>query len=227
MNSGKASDDFWNSMLPYEPSRYRNLTLDKLAVVGIQRLLLNGLECTFDNIVVALHRLFPEKFSLISFPQYPDSIRVDNTLRLDCRHSRYVTGNRVKGFALTELGKIAAENTVRLLESAVRIRSTATVPLTGERRNRATRLIREVRDSEGFKKYQTGGSLSRFDVSDVLHGSLDTEDDILRRNLLTLKTYVNMLRLLDEYQELADSVLRFLDFVESHWEEIMSGNRNL
>jgi hypothetical protein len=196
------------------------LTLDRLAVVGIYRLSSNRVECTFDNIVVVLHKLFPEKFSLISFPQYPDFIRVDNTLRLDCRKKSYVMGNRVKGYALTEPGKMAAESTAKLLESRATIKSAA-VPLSGERRNRATRLIREVIDSVGFRKYQAGTPLSKFDISDLLHGSLDTADDVLRTNLLTLKTYANMLRSLDEYKELAASAQTFLEFVETHWVGIM------
>ena len=223
MSSSKRVGEFWKLLSPYDPSRYHDTRLDKLAVVGIHKLISNGIECTFDNAVVVLHKLFPEKFSLVSFPEYPDSIRVDTTLRLDCRHSRYVTGNRVKGFALTELGKLAAEDSTKFLESRSR-KSYAPPPLGPDRRNRFTRLLAEVRNSDAFKKYQAGQSLSRFDVCDVLHGSLDTNDKVLIGNLQTLVEYANKLKPLAEYKELADSVLKFLSLIESHWKVIMNGS---
>jgi hypothetical protein len=183
----------------------------------------NGVECTFDNVVVVLYKLFPEKFSLVSFPEYPDFIRVDNTLRLDCKHSRYVMGSRTKGWALTELGKLAAEDATKTLESRSR-KSPVAPHLDPSRRNRFTRLMADVRNSDAFKKYQTGQSLSRFDVCDVLHGSLDTDDKVLKGNLRTLVDYANMLKPLAEYKDLADSVLKFLSFIESHWKVVMNGS---
>lgn len=221
MISSKRHETPWSSFVAYDPERYRQLRLDNLAAVGMHLLSNSGLECTFDNIVVALHKLFPEKFSLLSFPEYPDSIRVDNTLRLDCKHSEFTTGNRRKGFSLTELGRIAAEDALRVLETE----STAQRPdkLTGERRNRATLLTTEASKSDAYRKFKSGRRLSRFDVCDALHGSLDTDDKRLKRNLQALQAYAKMLQPLKEYHDLATSVTEFLKFVETNWEMIMRG----
>jgi len=210
---------FWDSLTPYPSSKYQGITLDRLVAVGINRLVIAGIESTFDNVVVVLHKLFPDKFSLVSFPEYPDSIRVDNTLRLDCRHSQYVTGSRPNGFDLTEVGKIAAEDTLKQIESGKRTNITAEP--TGERRNRATLLIRETRNSDAFRKFKLGQPLFKYDICDVLHGSLDTEESVLKQNLHTLQTYAKMLQPIREYRDLAQSVLQFLDFIMDHWEELM------
>lgn len=219
LNLSNARNDFWDSLTPYEPSRYQGITLDRLVAVGINRLVSARIENTFDNIVVVLHRLFPDKFSLISFPQYPDFIRVDNTLRLDCRHSRYVIGSRPRGFSLTEVGRIAAEDTLKLIETGGRMGVPAEP--TGERRHRATLLIKEARNSDAFRKYKSGQTLSKFDVCDFLHGSLDTEEAALKQNLDTLQTYTKMLLPIHEYRDLANTVLEFLDFLAHHWGELM------
>jgi hypothetical protein len=222
MASHEKDERAWAQFAAYDPLHYTQVRLDKLAAVGMYRLSKSGLDCTFDNIVVALHRLFPEKFSLLSFPEYPDSIRVDNTLRLDCKHSQYLQGNRTKGFSLTELGSMAAQDTLKELEGQS-LRIHAEVPSSGERRNRATLLTREVRESDAYRKFQSGDQLTRFDVCDVLHGSLDTDDRRLKRNLQTLQAFAKLLLPLKEYNDLGASVMTFLDFVESNWEKVMHG----
>ena len=219
LDRNRAENDFWDSLTPYKPTSYQGITLDRLAVVGMNRLISAGMETSFDNIVVVSHRLFPDKFSLMSFPEYPDSIRVDNTLRLDCRHSRYVTGSRPKGFSLTEVGKVAAEDTTKLIETGGSV--DVSVQPTSERRNRATLLAKDARNSDAFRKYESRQKLSKFDICDFLHGSLDTEEDVLKGNLDALRTYAKMLLPIHEYKALAAAVLDFLDFLTSHWEELM------
>jgi hypothetical protein len=223
MTYDRKHNDAWAAFTAHDPMRYKEVRLDKLATVGMYMLSKSGLECTFDNIVVALHKLFPEKFSLLSFPEYPDSIRVDNTLRLDCKHSRYSLGNRIKGFTLTELGTIAAQETMKELQGEHHEDRGELRRAHSEFRNRATRLTTEVGKSDAYRKFKSGELVTRFDVCDVLHGSLDTDDKLLRSNLEKLQSYANSLVPIREYQDLADSVLEFLGFVKTNWERIMSG----
>jgi hypothetical protein len=85
------------------------------------------------------------------------------------------------------------------------------------RRNRETRLIGEVRKSEAFQKYASGkkDEISRYDICDVLHATLDTDRSILRKNLDLLKQYSRDLVRLKEFHETAVPVVEFLDFIES------------
>lgn len=209
--------DFFNNLKSYMPELYSDERLDRLVTVGIFKLEEAKLEKTFDNVVVILHKLFPEKFSLISFPEYPDSIRVDNTLRLDCHHSKFVTGNRVKGYQLTSLGKISAEDTIENLKTKKPGSKTALTRLPAQRRNRATRAITSLEESDAFEKFSTKQlkQINKFDICEVLHGTLDTKLDILKQNLDTLRIYAQDLSKLSQYQKQIETVNQFLDFIES------------
>ena len=108
---------FWKKQQEYPSNQYSDVRLYELVTVGILKLNQAKLETNFENITVILLKLFPDKFSLTYFPEFPDTIRVDNTLRLDCRHAGVVEGNRPKGFVLTGKGQVLAEKTLQTIES--------------------------------------------------------------------------------------------------------------
>jgi len=215
----KSSREYLEDLKSYLPHVYTSERLDNLVTVGLLKLEEANLEQSFDNIVVILHKLFPEKFSLISFPEYPDSIRVDNTLRLDCKHSKFLTGNRVKGFKLTSLGRIAAEDTIQKLQKKKSSKKTEFIRLTPQRRNRATRSINSLQSSDAFEKYSSKQfkQINKFDVCEVLHGTLDTNIEILRGNIDTLKRFANDLGKLSQYKKQIETVNKFLDFIETNY----------
>lgn len=212
---------FWEQLKPFKPELYLSATLATLAAIGMLILSEAGVEGSFNNIVIALFRMFPEKFKLVSFPEHPDFIRIDNTLRLDCKHANLVIGNRVGGFSLTSHGKIMAEESLTQLRSGKSILTTQEQRQvsSGQRRNRQTRLVNEVRKSEAFRKYAfgKGDEIGRYDVVDVLHGTLDTDPRILKKNLEVLKQYAKDLVDLKEFRETATPVVEFLNFLESRW----------
>jgi hypothetical protein len=203
---------------PYAFERYQGVSLDKLAAAGIYKLNQAGIDCTCENVAVAIYKLFPDKFSLLSFPEYPDSSRVATTLRLGCRRSGYVTGNAASGFSLTEVGRLDAEDTLNKIESGIAVPNRATGAYS---RSREVGLIKEAQSSIAFQEYQVGKMSKRFDVCDLLHGSVDTKEDILVNNLRTLNRYAEILKPHSEYRELASSVLAFLGYVEKNWRAIM------
>jgi len=212
-------NSFFKNLKPYKPEQYTTgITLDKLVTVGLLQLEEEKLEKSFDNVVVVLHRLFPEKFSLLTYPEYPDSIRVDNTLRLDAKkHSKYLTGNRVQGYELTSIGKITAEDTIAQLNST-NLKIIKKISTT--QRNRATRAIGEIPHAEGFKKFLTKqfNDINRFDVCDVLHGTLETDNEKLLANLELLKRYATDIGTVKEYEKLSTDVLEFFKYIEDNWE---------
>jgi len=210
-------EDYFEKLEQYKTDLYQNERLDKLVTVGMLLLEKAGIEKNFENIVVILHKLFPQKFSLISFPQYPDTIRVDNTLRLDCKHSKFVTGNRVKGFRLTTIGRNIAEDAISDLKQGKR---TTIKQKSSQRRGRATRAISGVQESEAFQKYSTKKfkEIKKFDVCEVLHGTLDTDEESLKMNLSVLHQYANDIKNITQYKDLAISVLGFFDYIEKNWE---------
>jgi hypothetical protein len=210
---------FWERLRPFKFEQYQKASLATLASVALFVLEEAGIEASFDNVAVAMFRTFPEKFRLVSFPEHPDFIRIDNTLRLDCKHAHLVIGNRVKGFALTSHGKAMAEEALNQLRSreGVLVTQDMKSPLSDMRRNRETRLIGEVRKSAAFQKYASGkkDEISRYEICDVLHVTLDTDISILRKNLDLLKQYSRDLVGLKEFHETASPVVEFLNFLES------------
>jgi hypothetical protein len=213
---------FWELLRPFEPNRYLKASLAILASVALFILQEAKIEGSFDNVAVAMFRMFPEKFKLVSFPEYPDFIRIDNTLRLDCRHSHLMTGSRVKGFALTSHGKAMAEDALSQLNSLKGVLATPEHKsiLSDLRRNRETRLISEVLKSEAFQKYASGkkDEISSYEICDVLHATLDTDRTILKKNLELLMQYSRDLAGLEEFREIAVSVNAFLVFLKSKLE---------
>lgn len=218
MSNQTDSKTFWTMLKPYAFERYQGISLDKLAAAGIYKLNQAGIECTCENVVVAIYKLFPEKFSMLSFPEYPDSSRVARTLGLGCRQSGYVTGNPKSGFSLTEVGRLDAEDTLNKIKPGTAVPNRATAIY---RRSREVGLIKETQSSIAFQDYQAGKMPKRFDVCDLLHGSDDTEENILTSNLRTLRRYAEILKLHSEYRELAGSVLAFLGYIEKNWRAIM------
>ncbi len=210
---------FWEHLRPFEYERYLKASLATLASIALFILQEAGIEGSFDNVAVAMFRMFPEKFKLVSFPEHPDFIRIDNTLRLDCKHAHLVIGNRVKGFALTGHGRVMAEEALNQLKSREGILATQDQksPLSDNRRNRETRLIGEVRKSAAFGKYvsERKDEISYYEICDVLHATLDADTAVMRKNLHLLKQYSRDLVGLREFQETAGPVVEFLNFLES------------
>src|SRR5437879_5397048 len=77
---------FWSSMRNYPFETYRGIPLGELAAYAIGILSENRVDCSYENLTVVLFKLFPEKFSLVGFREFPDGDRVSNTIRLDARH---------------------------------------------------------------------------------------------------------------------------------------------
>ena len=215
------TDKFFDNLKPFKPEQYfSGFTNAKLAAVALLKLEENKVEKTFENVVVALQKLFPGKFSLITYPDIPDTIRVDNTLRLDAgKHSKYLTGNRPKGYKLTANGRLAAEETIQQLESSSTSKGKKQT-LGGTQRNRYTKLVSAVTQSECFEKYSTKqfSEINKFDVRRVLQCTLETPSEKALANLKALKTMAIALSNIKEYEKLSSDVLEFFKYIEDNWE---------
>jgi hypothetical protein len=218
-------NNFIDKFDSYKSEQYTTgITNAKLAVVALLKLEENDIEKTFENVVVTLQRLFPGKFSLITYPDIPDTIRVDNTLRLDAqKHSKYLTGNRPKGYKLTANGRIAADETINELTSSKRIKGKKSI-LSGTQRNRYTKLVSAVTQSECFEKFSTKqlSEIKKFDVRRVLQCTLETPDEKAKANLEALKSMATALNAIKEYEILSRDVLEFLKYLTENWEMLQN-----
>jgi hypothetical protein len=171
---------------------YEDIDLDRLTAYGMKVLLDQGRATTFENMVVTLYTLFPSKFSLLGYPQFPDAARVNRAL-LHClpKYKNYATGKARTGYQLTHQGLGAAEETAVLLqrehvESVQQKRKRPSLP-----RGVADQFMREVEDSKPFRLYIQGQTeeVKKYDVTRLLHSTPETPADILRRNMVALKRY--------------------------------------
>jgi hypothetical protein len=97
---------------------YQDIDLTGLASFIIYWLQERHIQTTFENIVVALYKMFPTKFALEGYPDYPDAARVGRTLlQLGPKYRNWARGSVQKGFTLTESG-LAKADRVRLVISS-------------------------------------------------------------------------------------------------------------
>jgi hypothetical protein len=146
------------SFEPYVESTYVDVDLTGLAAFAIKRLHELKIPTTFENVVVALYRLFPGKFSLAGFDNYPDAARVGRSLlQLGPKYRNWARGSVQKGFVLTDSGAAKAAQVARAL-------ATGQAPVPSQGRARAARprtmdLAKEmdgIEQSSLFRKWREG-----------------------------------------------------------------------
>lgn len=177
--------------------KYQDLVLADLGAYTLALLEKMNQELTIENICVALSKMFPEKFSMVGYPEYPDGMRGNRTLmQMQPKYKNYATGSATKGYRLTQYGRNAAEGleNVFIDEKAT---SAAGTPSYKKRRpqKEAKRTItpadeiQRVRESEIFKLFQTG-SLDKargMDFLEIINAFTETPPLELRKRLSGIK----------------------------------------
>jgi len=102
----------------YKDAQYSDIGLNDLLACAVSRLNALGHRATFENIVVCAYKLFPSKFSLISYPEFPDAARVNRViLHLGPKYVGWLVGKNKMGYALNQRGIEAAQRTLTNLRS--------------------------------------------------------------------------------------------------------------
>ncbi len=84
---------------------YRRVSINDLILFSIFSL--RG-KCSFETLVKECFTLFPKSFSLLEFPKWPDSRKLDRPLRT-LRKRKMITGDPKTFFKLTNLGRKKSE----------------------------------------------------------------------------------------------------------------------
>lgn len=205
------------SLPKFTPELYRKISLNELVMYAVYAIAETKKEINSEDIVAACFLLFPERFSLRGYPQWPDSTVV-NKRWLDCRSRRYITGSTAHGFSLTPEGLQVAERTANALTGKHRYFSRRRPSkLTAEARTRAGRFIRSLEASDAYQQFRTEGeraAISEFDFRSMLLCTMESSAATLRSNLEQFKQYASMY----ERQDLVD----FLDFSRRKFGLILS-----
>ncbi|OGG40244.1 hypothetical protein A2118_03755 [Candidatus Kaiserbacteria bacterium GWA2_50_9] len=197
----------------YPTKSYESLDLDRLAVYALCVLDQKKIPMYFDYAAVALFKLFPGKFSMENFSQYPDTNRINKTLRrlTDQKRKNWATGTVENGFSLNELGREVGKQIAQILSSP----NQQMVPKTPTR-SRGRSVIeetKEVKSSEAFKAWQAGEEINNYQFLDFLKATPYVPGHLLAQHLMRLKDSATTTK--------DKEVLEFLEWLENRFKNLL------
>jgi hypothetical protein len=214
----------------FDPNIYSKVVLNDLVVYSVYTLHKQGLEITSEEIIASCFVLFPKRFSMRKYPQYPDSGIVSRRWR-GCKSKGYLRGNATKGFQITARGIKRAEKVEKLLGEPmkpVRVRKpkvgTIAVPsapvetVHPELKAHAKKYLRSIEMSDAYKHFTKGLPLNEFDFRSLLLCTMESPPTTLARNLNQFKEYVNIQNRKD--------LLSFLEFCEVKFSSLLGTKTN-
>ena len=211
---------FWKDLKPYKLELYQGEALAKLTTVGILKLHNAEIDANFENITVILYKLFPEKYSLVGFPEFPDTLRVNRAMTSHCITAGYIDGTlKRNSYFLTPKGRIVAEDLLDQIESG----TTSQRKRSDLKQSKYIRLVKGVSDTTGFEKFSAKHlkEIKKFDVCESLHCTIDADEEHIKRNLEMLVLHANNTKKISNFTVISEAVLEYLQYIESNWEELM------
>ena len=173
-------------------SKYEDVDLDRLVMYSIGQLEKIGVELTFENAVMASFKLFPKKFSLLGFPDYPDANRVEKRLRdFTSKVKPWLTGKIKQGFVITERGRAPIKEVEAILRGQYLVEKKSP-----SKTRREELLLKEVMSSAAYLKYveKQNDLISEGDLCDMLQGTLNSDRKMLKENFFLLQQYARELK---------------------------------
>ncbi len=174
----------------FDPKVYAGLDLDRLVVFALMTLEQEKAPLYFDYIAVGLFKMFPEKFSMANFSQYPDTNRISKALRrlTDQKRKRWATGNIENGFSLTDMGREMGKQVYGFLNDPKAGNRPKLVPISKSRGRSPEDDIREIKESDAFKKWQGDKDINNYEFFAFLKAAPYTPKQLLGEHLKRLKT---------------------------------------
>lgn len=163
----------------FNESIYTSISLTKLTIFAIHEIANYSEECAYERVVKECFTLFPKRFSLQRYSEWPDGSRIKLEI-LRCRDNGYITGNEKNGFQITLLGKRVAQEVLKELQGGkVKKRR------TGQTRDRGDTIIKHLREGETFQRFQQ--NREDFNVSEgefrrLFVATFETPPRVLKQN---------------------------------------------
>jgi len=125
----KSDEDIIREFNEYKGD-YLPIDKDRLVLFVVDYLESKGIEVTFDKVVAASFKLFPKKFSLVGFPEYPDALTVHYSAYIhNVKSKGWLQGNVQTGYKLTEKGRYFLDEAKKMLEGKIKVtRKYGTIP---------------------------------------------------------------------------------------------------
>lgn len=152
---------------PKDPKVYEDISLAHLTAYSLFWLHQWQLRRTIEAVAILNWRLFPSKFGMVSFPEYPDAFRTNRSLlQGQPKYRNFLTGAASKGFSLNERGMEMARDLIAKLgppstadgEILGRVPANESSVRTGGRARSLEpgREMQRVRESKLFEKWKLG-----------------------------------------------------------------------
>ena len=198
----------------FDPNVYSKITLNDLVIYSIYYLHKQRSEITSEDVISACFVLFPKRFSLQKYPQWPDSAVVRRRWS-DVKNKGYLLGSAVKGFKITAKGIKHAEKLEKSL-GRVRVQPAQATKMTvhNELKSRARKYVRSIEKSEAYTRYKKRLEINEFDFRILLFCTMESPAGTLSRNLQQFKDYVNIYERKD--------LLSFLEFSEGKFASLLN-----
>lgn len=212
----------------FDPDIYTKIILNDLVVYSVYYLHKQGHAVTSEDIISACYVLFPKRFSMRKYPQYPDSGIVSRRWS-DCKSQGYLKGNATKGFQITPRGTKRAEKVEKALGKplkSVRVqkpksKKTVAIPVAAipaeiihpGLKAHAKKYVRSIEMSDAYKHFKKGLPINEFDFRSLLLCTMESPPTTLARNLNRFKEYVNI----HERKDLSS----FLEFVAGKFSSLL------
>lgn len=165
---------------PFDETIYTSVSLTKLTIFAISRIAENGEECAYERVVKECFTLFPKRFSLQRYPEWPDGARIKLEISR-CRDKGWTKGNEKNGWQITEMGKREAQEVLADLQKG-RVKK----PQKKRPRDRGDTIIRHLKESEPFKRFRETKEdfcISEEELRRLLVATFETPHRVLKQNL--------------------------------------------
>ena len=145
-----------------------SISLNSWTVYAIHLLSNLGIPATKETITVSLFKIYPAKWSLEGFAEYPDSDRVNRALlQLRPKYRNWAYGDSQLGWTLNDRGRQEAIRLEQILEKGGEIGSNPGLNKKVRPRTRAIdQNLKEIENSRLFRYFRDGDSdqSSHFDL---------------------------------------------------------------
>jgi hypothetical protein len=185
----------------FDPVVYTKITLNDLVVYAAWSLHRQGSEIASEDIISTCFMLFPKRFSLQKYPQWPDAGIVSRRWN-DCKRRGYLRGNAVEGFQITSRGIKRAEKVEKSLGGTIRpipaLKPKTKTPaapvqtVQPELKARARKYIRSIESSDAYRHFKRKAPLNEYDFRSLLLCTMESPPATLARNMEQFKEYVRI-----------------------------------
>ncbi len=164
---------------------YIRLSQDELLIAALAAAQEKSDQVTFEDLVAQCFNMFPKKFALHKYSQWPNAVVV-NKAWLRCRTDKHlIEGNVAEGFVLTPKGVEAAKKVLARISQALPSTANSRNEKAGNRQTAEGRVVADIEKSGGYRKFIAAGTVdqvSEHELCEVLYTLIESDSTTLKRN---------------------------------------------